>query len=109
VSTSKKHRPPVIKTSRPAEIDISKAHTGAFMKIKAIPLFNEFDAWQAYKPDDPIKNMSLYVVEANSFDLFFNKKYDLCYGYFLKQLRQQHSIQAVKRPSIIKKVNYRKT
>ena len=79
------------------------------MKIKAIPLFNEFDAWQAYKPDDPIKNMSLYVVEANSFDLFFNKKYDLCYGYFLKQLRQQHSIQAVKRPSIIKKVNYRKT
>ena len=50
VSLSKKHRPPVIKISSLAEIDISKAYTGAFMKIKATPVFKEFDAWQAYKP-----------------------------------------------------------
>jgi hypothetical protein len=48
-------------------------------------------------------------MEASSFDLFFdkNKKYNLCYGYFLKQLRQRPSIKNVKHPSIIKKVNYR--
>ena len=51
VSLSKKHRPPVIKRSSLAEIDISKAYTGAFMQIKAIPVFNEFGAWQAYKPE----------------------------------------------------------
>ncbi|MFM7990036.1 MAG: hypothetical protein ACKPKO_63055, partial [Candidatus Fonsibacter sp.] len=28
-----------------AEIDISKAYTGAFIRIKSIPVFNEFDAW----------------------------------------------------------------
>ena len=62
------------------EIDISKAYTGAFMRIKSIPVFNEFDTWQAYKPEEPVKNMSLYIVEASSFDLFFNKKYNLCCG-----------------------------
>ena len=73
-----------------------------------IPIFNEFDTWQAYEPEEPIKNMSLYIVEANSFDLLFNKKYNLCYGYFLKQLKQRRAIKAVKHPSIIKKTgNYR--
>ena len=76
------------------------------MQIKAIPVFNEFDAWQAYKTEEPINNMSLYIVEANSFDLFVNKKYNLCYGYFLKQLRQRHSIKSVKHPSIVKQVSY---
>jgi hypothetical protein len=46
-------------------------------------------------------------VEANSFDLLFSKKYNLCYGYFLKQLKQRHTIKAVKHPSINKKVNCR--
>ena len=77
------------------------------MKTKAIPVFNEFDARQAYKTEEPIKHMRLYIVEANSFDLFFNNKYNLCYGYFLKQLRQQHSIKAVKHPRNIKKVSYK--
>ena len=90
-----------------AEIDISKAYTGAFMRIKSIPVFNEFDTWQYYKPEEPIENMSLYIVEASSFDLFFNKKYNLCYGYFLKQLKNCQEIKAVKHPSIIKKVSYR--
>ena len=61
VSLSRKHRPPVIQRSSLVEIDISKAYTGAFMQIKAIPVFNEFDAWQAYKQEEPIKNMSLYI------------------------------------------------
>ncbi|MFM7988852.1 MAG: hypothetical protein ACKPKO_57015 [Candidatus Fonsibacter sp.] len=86
-SPSKKHRPPTIPNSNLGEIDISKAYTGAFMRIKSIPVFNEFDPWQYYKPVEPIKNMSLYIVEASSFDLFFNKRYNLFYGYFLKQLR----------------------
>ncbi|MFM7858826.1 MAG: hypothetical protein ACKO96_44605, partial [Flammeovirgaceae bacterium] len=90
-----------------AEIDISKAYTGAFMRIKSIPVFNEFDTWQAYKPEEPLKNISLYIVEASSFDLFFNKKYNLCYGYFLKQMQKCHEIKAVKHPSAIKNVSYR--
>ena len=88
VSLSKKHRPPLIPKSSLAEIDISKAYTGAFMRIRSIPVFNEFDAWQAYRPEEPINHMSLYIVEASSFDLFLNKRYNLCYGYFLKQLKQ---------------------
>ena len=31
------------------------------MRIPAIPVFNEFDTWQAYKPDEPIVGMSLYI------------------------------------------------
>jgi len=31
----------------------------------------------------------------------------LCYGYFLKQLKQSHAIRAAKHPSIIKKVSYK--
>ena len=92
MSPSRRHKPPVIYISSLAEIDISKAYTGAFMRIRAIPVFNEFDTWQAYKQDEPVKNMSLYIVEASSFDLFLNKKYNLCYGYFLKQLKQRHTI-----------------
>ena len=61
VSPSKRHKPPVINRSNLAEIDISKAYTGAFIRIRAIPVFNEFDTWQPYKPDEPIKNMSLYT------------------------------------------------
>ena len=78
VSPSKRQTSPVINRSNLAESDISKAYTGAFMRIRAIPVFKEFDTWQLYKPDEPINNMSLYIVEANSFDLFFNKRYTLC-------------------------------
>ncbi|MFM7990389.1 MAG: hypothetical protein ACKPKO_64840, partial [Candidatus Fonsibacter sp.] len=68
-----KEKPLTIPRSNMAEIDISKAYTGAFIRIKSIPVFNEFDTWHAYKPEEPIKNMSLYIVEANTFDLFCNK------------------------------------
>ncbi|MFM7982547.1 MAG: hypothetical protein ACKPKO_24815, partial [Candidatus Fonsibacter sp.] len=91
-SPNNKNRPPTIPRSNLAEIDISKAYTGGFMRIRSIPVFNEFDTLQTYKPDEPIKNMSLYIVEANTFDLFFNKIYNLCYGYFLKHMQQRHVI-----------------
>ncbi|MFM7984491.1 MAG: hypothetical protein ACKPKO_34715, partial [Candidatus Fonsibacter sp.] len=96
-----KKKPPTIPRSNLAEIDISKAYTGTgtFMRIKSIPVFKEFDTWQACKPEEPIKNMSLYIVEASSFYLVFNKKYNLCYGYFLKQMKNCHEIKAVKHPS----------
>ena len=42
-SPSKKHRPPTIPRSSLAEIDISKAYTGAFIRIRSVPVFNEFD------------------------------------------------------------------
>ena len=52
-----------------------------------------------------LKNLSLYVVEASEFDLFFNKQYNLVYGCFLKQLPVMPNIRAVKHPSVIKKVD----
>ena len=54
-----------------------------------------------------IKKLSLYVVEATEFDLFFNKKYNLVYGCFLKQLSRP-TIKAVKHPSVLKNVDYAK-
>jgi hypothetical protein len=105
-SRSRHHRPEAIPRSSLAEIDISKAYTGAFMRIKAVPVFNEFDVWEPYKRGQRIRNLSLYLVEASEFDLFFNKRYNLCYGHFLKQVRQQHIVLGVKHPSLVKKVNY---
>jgi len=105
--TSSKHRPKAISKSSLVEIDISKAYTGAFMRIKAIPVFNEFDVWQPYN-GEAIRKLSLYIVEASEFDLFFNKKYNLVYGCFLKQLPTLPTIKAVKHPSVIKKVDYAK-
>ena len=87
------------------EIDISKAYTGAFMRVKAIPIFNEFDIWRPLKIEE-LRDLSLYVVEASEFDLFFNKQYNLVYGCFLKQLPLLPTIRAVKHPSVIKKVDY---
>ena len=60
-TTKQKQQTPVIHRSNLADIDISKAYTGTFMRIRAIPVFNEFDTWQPYKPDEPLKNMSLYI------------------------------------------------
>ena len=56
------------------EIDISKAYTGACVRTRAVPVFNEFDVWQPYE-GQAIMKLSLYLVEATEFDLFFNKQY----------------------------------
>ena len=36
------------------EIDISKAETSSLCSLKEIPVFNEFDAFTPYEPNDPI-------------------------------------------------------
>ena len=41
--TSSKHRPQTISKSSLVEIDVSKACTVAFVRIKAVPVFSEFD------------------------------------------------------------------
>ena len=47
-------------------------------------------------------------MEAPEFDVFFNKQYNLVYGCFSKELPTLPTIKAVKRPSVIKKVDYAK-
>jgi hypothetical protein len=86
------------------EIDISKAYTYALSQITEIPIFNEFDNFEYYN-NEPINELSLYIVKNNTYDAFFNKSYNLCYGKFLEQF-QIVNVVAVKTPSFIKKVNY---
>ena len=44
------------------EIDLSKAYTNAFMRIKAVSVFNEFDIFRPYRAGEAIDNLSLYKV-----------------------------------------------
>ena len=53
-----------------AEIDISNVFAGAFMRIKAVPIFNEFDLWQPYIHGEPIRGLGLYLVESSACSLF---------------------------------------
>ena len=39
-----------------AEIDASKADTGAFMRIRAIPAFNDFDLCQRHSEGEALRN-----------------------------------------------------
>ena len=50
------------------------------MKITAVPVFSEFDVWKPYHEGEPLRNLSLYMVEVKEFDLYCNKRYNLCYG-----------------------------
>jgi len=88
------------------EIDVSKAFTFAFSKITEIPIFNEFDSFKLYN-NQPIALNSLYIVKAKCGNLFFNKPFNLCYGQFLKKFPDVE-ILAVKDPSFVKKVSYKK-
>ena len=60
------------------------------MRIRSIPVFNEFDTWQSYKPEEPINNMSLYIVEASSFDFFFNKMHDAKTDFHYQLFKSEH-------------------
>ena len=65
----------VAKRSELVEIDVSKAYTGAFMKIVNVPIFNEFDIWGKKKYDqEKIKDEYLYIVEVNDLNLFSIKR-----------------------------------
>ena len=91
------------------EIDVSKAYTAAFVRICAIPVFNEFDAFRPYT-NQKITNLGLYIVKSTSPNLFFNKAINLCYGQFLKHFMSKEpkniQILAYKLPSFIRKVQY---
>ena len=65
------------------EIDRNKAFTAAFSHITQIPVFNEFDNFRAYQGES-IDDLTLYVVRVEKHDLFFNRRYNLCYGMFIK-------------------------
>ena len=97
--------------SKLVEIDVGKAYTAAFCKIKLIPVFNEFDIWKPYK-GEPVKDYNLYVVrvrnvsESDRTNLFLNKTFNLSYGLF-SELWDNCEIIAVKEPSFLKKVNYK--
>ena len=77
VNLSRHHRPPIINKINLAEIDISKACTGALMNIKSIPVFNELDLWQSYNAKEPTNSLNLYIVDANFLDLFRNRRHNL--------------------------------
>ena len=104
------------------EADITKAFTGACMKFDEVPVFNQFDIWQKYTDNNDFTKMSdytLYFVEdtyyplilskkARNSRLMFNKKYNLCYGYFLKRLDTTNlKVLYYKSPSQVHKVNYK--
>ena len=87
------------------EIDVSKAYTSAFITIDKIPIFNEFDHFKLYR-DETIEDYNMYIVKTHDVSLMFNKQYNLCYGKFLKQIKNV-DILAYKKPSFIKEVNYK--
>jgi hypothetical protein len=89
-----------------SEIDVSKAFTSALANITQIPIFNEFDTWKQYNNSNNINELSLYIVKSNKINLFFNKRYCLVYGKYLKDFLEDVDILYYKEPSFIKNVNY---
>ena len=94
------------------EIDIIKAFTHAFNKMKEIPVFTQFDVWKHYdymKHDHrKLHELTLYLVKANKPTMFFNKTYNLVYGRFLAEYANQCEIIYYKQPSRVYNVDYRK-
>ena len=96
------------------EIDINKAFTHAGGSIKYIPKFTQFDIFRPFDEDcstDKFNNLTLYIVEVYEGNIFFNKKYCLVYGKFLKKLLKHNvklKILWYKQPSNICRVDYKK-
>ena len=101
------------------ELDITKAYMAAFAKIKNVPVFNEFDLFKPFKGED-LSDYCLYIVKETEQSMFFNKRFNLCYGLFLNKFvsltlngtvcntSDALDILAVKQPSFLKQVNYQK-
>ena len=90
------------------EIDMTKAFTHALTKMKKIPVFNQFDKWVKYNGEE-IEDLVLYTVEVYKANLFFNKRFCLCYGKFLKNvLNDGIIIKYYKKPSFIYNCDYKK-
>ena len=95
-----------------AEIDENKAFTKAFQMIDCIATVSEFDMWMPYEGEDisTLDGLTLYYVEAFEGNLFFNKKYNLAYGYILSKLisyKVNFKIHYYIEPSHKHKVNYK--
>ena len=90
------------------EIDMTKAFTHALTKMKKIPVFNQFDKWVKYNGEE-IEDLVLYTMEVYKANLFFNKRFCLCYGKFLKNvLNDDITIKYYKKPSFIYNCDYKK-
>jgi hypothetical protein len=102
-----------ISLTKLTEIDRNKAFTSALCDITRIPVFNEFDIWMPYDNQD-IKMMdalTLYIVEVNEGNIFFNKKFNLTYGKFLRKMVRKNinmKIHYYKQPHRFIKVDYEK-
>ena len=87
---------------------MSKAFTHALTKMKKIPVFNQFDKWVKYN-GEKIEDLVLYAVEVYKANLFFNKRFCLYYGKFLKNvLNDGIIIRYYKKPSFIFNCDYKK-
>ena len=93
------------------EIDRSKAFTWAFNQITKIPIFNAFDSWKAWDGTldiNKLSSLTLYKVEVLKGNMFFNKKFNIIYGKFLRKMDLTNiKIIYYKMPSYIHKVNYK--
>ena len=93
------------------EIDRSKAFTWAFNQIRKIPIFNAFDSWKAWDGTldiNKLSSLTLYKVEVSKGNMFFNKKFNIIYGKFLRKMDLSNiKIIYYKIPSYIHKVNYK--
>lgn len=102
-----------VKMKHLRQVDENKAFTNAGGKIKEIPVFNEFDIWRKYMGENinKLHCLTLYLVEVDKGNIFFNKKFNLVYGKFLMKLLNKNveiKIHYYKQPSKIMKVNYKK-
>ena len=93
------------------EIDRTKAFTWAFNQITSIPIFNAFDSWKVWDGTldiNKLSSLTLYKVEVVKGNMFFNKKFNIIYGKFLRKMDLSNiKIIYYKIPSYIHKVNYK--
>ena len=103
-------------TSNITEIDITKAYTSRLDNVDKIPAFNQFDVWRNYYKEMDnmtdytlflLEDFSKHVVAKHSTFLMFNKRYNLIYGKYSKQIETDKLNRLYyKTPSFIHEVNY---
>ena len=74
-------------------------------------VFSEFDIWRPYDETHELKDWTMYYVETFEANMFFNKRFNIPYGYFLKKLISNGvkvKIHYYKEPSFINKIDYNK-
>ena len=95
-------------------IDTCKAFTYQGSKINYRPIFKEFDVWKPYDHTCDFKrykNYTLYYIQANQGNIFFNKRFNLVYGISLKEFVKRGVAMKImyhKIPSQVLKVKCKK-